>query len=68
MVVNKIYEMGKSAIYIGGVLQMYFGIYGMRWMRERKEVMQLYFNKYWSRPKEMERPKGYKDVEASAYW
>lgn len=66
--VNKIYEMGKSAIYVGGVLQMYFGIYGMRWMRERKEVMQLYFNKHWSRPKEIERPKGYKKVEGSAYW
>lgn len=66
--VNKIYEMGKSAIYVGGVLQMYFGIYGMRWMRERKEVMQLYLNKHWSRPKEIERPKGYKKVEGSAYW
>jgi len=68
LVVNKIYEMGKSAIYVGGVLQMYFGIYGMRWLRERKEVMQLYFNKHWSRPKEIEKPKGYKQVEESAYW
>jgi hypothetical protein len=53
---------------VGGVLQMYFGIYGMRWMRERKDIMNLYLNEYWSRPKEDERPEGYKNVEKSAYW
>tara|TARA_B100000795_G_C22699592_1_gene399069 strand:- start:81 stop:1031 length:951 start_codon:yes stop_codon:yes gene_type:complete len=68
IVVNKIYEMDKSAIYVGGVLQMYFGIYGMRWLRERKEVMQLYLNKHWSRPLELEKPQGFKEVEGSAYW
>ena len=68
IVVNRIYEMGKSAIYVGGVLQMYFGIYGMRWLRERKEVMQLYINKHWSRPEKMEKPKGFEKVEQSAYW
>ena len=68
IVVNHIYEMGKSAIYVGGVLQMYFGIYGMRWMRERKDIMNLYLNSHWSRPKEEERPDGFKNVEKSAYW
>ena len=60
--------MGKSAIYVGGVLQMYFGIYGMRWMRERKDIMNLFMNQYWSRPMESERPEGYEKVEKSAYW
>ena len=68
IVVNHIYEMGKSAIYVGGVLQMYFGIYGMRWMRERKDIMNLYMNSYWSRPKEKEKPEGFENVEESAYW
>ncbi len=68
IVVNYIYEMGKSAIYVGGVLQMYFGIYGMRWMRERKDIMNLFMNKYWTRPMESERPEGYEKVEKSAYW
>ena len=68
IVVNRIYEMGKSAIYVGGVLQMYFGIYGMRWLRERKEVMQLYLNNYWSRPEKVEKPKGFEKVEQSCYW
>ena len=60
--------MGKSAIYVGGVLQMYFGVYGERWLRERKEVMKMYKNKHWSRPKELEKPKGFEQVEGSAYW
>jgi len=68
LVVNYIYNMGKSAIYVGGVLQMYFGVYGERWLRERKEVMRMYMNKYWSRPKELEKPKGFEKVEGSAYW
>ena len=68
IVVNHIYEMGKSAIYVGGVLQMYFGIYGMRWMRERKDIMNLFMNQYWTRPMESEKPEGYENVEKSAYW
>lgn len=63
-----IYDMGKSAIYVGGVLQMYFGIYGGRWLKERPDIMRMYLNKYWSRPKESERPKNYKQVENSCYW
>jgi len=63
-----IYDMGKSAIYVGGVLQMYFGIYGQRWLRERPDIMRLYLNKHWTRPKEKERPDNYKDVEKSCYW
>lgn len=63
-----IYDMGKSAIYVGGVLQMYFGIYGERWVRDRPDIMRMYMNKHWSRPKENERPKNYKEVEKSCYW
>ena len=65
---SEIYKMGKSAIYVGGVLQMYFGVYGHRWERERPEIMKLYKNEYWSRPKEEERPDGFTNVEGSCYW
>lgn len=68
IVVNYIYNLQRSAIYVGGVLQMYFGIYGSRWLRERKDILKLYLNKHWSRPKESERPEGFKSVEGSAYW
>ncbi len=50
LVCAKIFDMGKSAIYVGGVLQMYFGIYGSRWLRERPDILRLFMNKHWSRP------------------
>ena len=63
-----IYNIEKSAIYIGGVLQMYFGIYGKRWLKERKDVMKLYLNEHWSRPKSTEKPKSAKEIEEGCYW
>jgi len=61
-----IHTLGKSAIYVGGVLQMYFGVYGGRWIKERKDVLNLYMTKEWKRPKE--RPKGYERIEDGCYW
>jgi len=69
LVCNHIYEKnGRSAIYVGGVLQMYFGILGERWLRERSDIVTLYKNEYWTRPKESEKPKNYQAVEGSCYW
>ena len=68
LVCNAIYDMNKSAIYIGGVLQMYFGIYGNRWLTERKDAMRLYLNNYWSRPQQHEKPSGEKKIENGCYW
>lgn len=68
LVCLNIYQMGKSAIYVGGVLQMYFGIYGTRWERERGDIMKLYKNEHWTRPKETERPDGFQNIENSCYW
>jgi hypothetical protein len=47
---------------------MYFGIYGSRWERERADILSLYKNEHWTRPKETERPQGFKNVEESCYW
>ena len=68
LICNEIYKMGKSSIYIGGVLQMYFGIYGNRWVHENKYVLDIYLNKYWSRPANEEKPKDYNIIENSCYW
>tara|TARA_B110000483_G_scaffold240497_1_gene321234 strand:- start:8229 stop:10025 length:1797 start_codon:yes stop_codon:yes gene_type:complete len=65
---SAIYDMDKSAIYVGGVLQMYFGIYGERWMRERPDVLRAYMNDNWSRPKEHEKPDNHKNIEKNCYW
>ena len=68
LICNHIYSQGKSAIYVGGVLQMYFGIYGTRWLRERPEVIKLYMNQYWSRPKTEEKPSNHSNIEGCCYW
>ena len=61
-----IYGMGRSAIYVGGVLQMYFGVYGQRWLRERKDVVNLYMTTLWKRP--LNRPIGHDRIENGCYW
>jgi hypothetical protein len=68
LVCSYIYQQGKSAIYVGGVLQMYFGIYGERWVRERPDVLNFFMNKHWSRPKESEKPKNNQKIENNCYW
>ena len=67
-IMGRIYDMGKSAIYVGGVLQMYFGVYGSRWEREREIAMKLFKNDKWIRPASEERPEGFENVEKSCYW
>ena len=67
-VLGRLHKLGKSAIYVGGVLQMFFGVYGSRWERERPLMMKLFKNEYWVRPTENERPEGFQNVEGSCYW
>jgi hypothetical protein len=67
-VVQHIYETGGSAIYVGGVLQMYFGILGNRWLKGRSDMVRAYLNKYWTRPAENEKPRGHQSVEGGCYW
>ena len=68
LVCSLLYDMNRSAIYIGGVLQMYFGIYGKRWMRERKDILNMHLNNNWTRPGQLERPRSFEKVEDSCYW
>ena len=68
LVCSAIYENGKSAIYVGGVLQMYFGVLGARWLRERPDIVRMFLNEHWSRPKDAEKPKNFMNVEGSCYW
>lgn len=63
-----IYAKGKSAIYVGGVLQMYFGILGNRWIQERNDIVQMFYNDFWKRPKPSEKPKNCNKVENACYW
>ena len=68
LICNFIYENNKSAIYVGGVLQMYFGILGSRWKKERKEIIDIYQNKFWTTPLDTEKPSNHQTIENSCYW
>lgn len=67
-VCSYIYSLNKTAIYVGGVLQMYFGIYGNRWLKERKEIMKLYMTQDWKRPSDNEKPQNHNSIESGCYW
>jgi hypothetical protein len=67
-VCSYIFSLNKSAIYVGGVLQMYFGIYGTRWLKERKEVMNLFMTSDWKRPANNEKPQNHSSIENGCYW
>lgn len=59
-------KLNKTAIYIGGALQIMFGIKGKRWDNMPK-VNKLY-NEYWVRPSEEETPPNCNLVEDGTYW
>ena len=68
LVCDHIFRRGKSAIYVGGVLQMYFGILGNRWLNDRPDIIRLFLNEYWTRPDDSEKPKGFNKIESGCYW
>lgn len=45
---NEIYKRGKSAMYLGGVLQLFFGIKGNRWTKQEK--YKAIMNEHWIHP------------------
>jgi hypothetical protein len=69
LVCNYIFETHrKSAVYVGGVLQMYFGVLGGRWLKDRADVVRLFLNEHCARTKLTERPKDCDAVESGCYW
>ena len=61
---NYLKEKGCRAIYVGGILQMFFGLKGKRWL-DRKEA-NVHFNSLWKFPSE--KPENATNVEDSCYW
>lgn len=60
------YGLNKSSIYIGGGLQLWFGIIGTRW--EKNKFIKR--NKYWTKPLEIDSPpKNVQEkIEGRTYW
>jgi hypothetical protein len=59
-------NLGKGAIYVGGCLQLFFGIKGRRW--ETTESVTKHYNDFWVRASEDEKPKLGDQVEGGCYW
>jgi hypothetical protein len=58
--------MKKSAIYVGGALQLFFGVIGKRWF-DNKEILAM-MNDHWIRPTASDRPQNHTKVEKGCYW
>jgi hypothetical protein len=58
---------GKSAIHLGGSLQIFFGIKGRRW-EEMGGVWRSLYNEHWIRPPAETVPTTAQRVERGAYW
>lgn len=61
-------KLGKKAVHVGGATQILFGIAGKRWDLEYPEIRDNYYNEYWVRPSDNEKPKGLNKVEGGCYW
>lgn len=59
-------DMGKSVMYIGGALQLFFGIIGKRWF-DNKDILKL-VNDDWIRPSKDDKPNNFTNVEKGCYW
>lgn len=56
----------RSVMYVGGALQLFFGIIGKRWF-DQKEILML-MNDEWIRPLKEDQPLHHVRVEKGCYW
>jgi hypothetical protein len=62
----KIKMSGKQAIHLGAAVQQLFGIKSKR--NDKDSSVSKFYNEYWVRPNENERPKGLDTIEGGCYW
>ena len=64
---NFIYsELDKSALYIGGALQLFFGVLGKRWVNN--QTINKIKNDYWCYPEDSDKCGRPELVEGGCYW
>ena len=59
-------ELNSSVMYVGGALQLYFGIMGERWSANDRVLKQK--NDEWTRPVNEDKPKKPEMCENNCYW
>lgn len=60
-------KMGKKSVYLGGELQLYFGIKGKRWDNDTSGIAK-YYNDSWISLTEDTRPRGAERLDMNCYW
>lgn len=65
----KLKQAGKQAIHMGGITQILFGIRGKRWDDTPEyQYLKEYYNEYWVRVSQKDKPKDAQKVEDGCYW
>ena len=59
-------NLDRSVIYVGGALQIFFGVIGKRWF-DNKDILKI-MNDNWIRPDKEDKPDNFKNVEKGCYW
>jgi hypothetical protein len=59
-------ELGVSVVYVGGALQLFFGVIGKRWFTN--PTVMSFVNDQWTRPVKEDQPTEYQRVERGCYW
>ena len=62
----KLKEAGKQAVHLGGATQLLFGIKGARW--DNMPHIAKFYNEYWVRPSDEDKPTDAQKVEGGCYW
>lgn len=63
---HHIKTLGRSAVYMGGALQILFGIRGKRW--EDIPDVSRFFNEHWTSVRAADKPANLDRVEGGCYW
>lgn len=61
----KLRNKGIIAIVLGGAIQIFFGIKGLRWLDHE---LSEFFNETWAFPSDDEVPGGAEKIEHGCYW
>ncbi len=60
------HELHASVVYVGGALQLFFGVIGKRWFSH--PAIMAHVTDLWVRPEKADQPENYKRVEKGCYW
>jgi len=67
-IAKRVKQSGKTAIHIGGALQLFFGIRGNRWVKLLESAHSQINIEHWTWPSSEETPPEAHEIERAAYW